>query len=107
MSGMIQTQKNDIDIKGDINTVFDACLTAANAIGNVLQQNKNMGFISLKTKATWVPPRNPVSLRISIKEKDPGLCNVSFDAQSFDGLVGLGSCGKVIDAFINNLSYNI
>ena len=104
MAGFIQSQKSDIDIRGTYNTIFDACVQAGSSMGKIIQQNKNMGFISFKTKMTWIPPRNPVSLRVSIKEKEGGMCNISFDTQSFDGLVGVGSCGRVIDSFVNSLS---
>lgn len=107
MSGMIQSQKTDFDIKSNIGDAFDACVAAADSIGKIQQQNKKLNIISVKTGRTWAPPCNPVSLNISLREKDTDTCNITIDAQSVDGLVGVGSCGKVITMFTDALSERI
>jgi hypothetical protein len=104
MSGMVQNQITDIDVTGSLDDIFNSCVSAGETVGNVTQKNKSMGFISVKTNRSWFPPCNPVSLRISVKAKDTTTCNISCSAQCIDGLVGVGSCGKAIDAFINALS---
>ena len=103
MAGLRQSGSNEIFIKGDSDKIFDACLKAAQAIGTIKQQNKAFGSISVKTPMKLIPPINSVNLKIAVRPQDDG-CTVSCNGDSFDGAIGFGSVGRIIDQFYENLS---
>ena len=107
MSGLRQNNQTEIELRGDYNTIYDAIIKSAKTVGNVTQENRNMGFVSLKTPMKLFPPINSVNLKITIKKSNDENYTVKFDADSLDGLAGMGSCGKIIDKFIQDLSSRI
>lgn len=102
MSGGRQSRSNELFVRGNYDKVFSACEQAANSIGKVKQSSKNLGTISVRTPMKMFPPQNPMNLKISVIEQDKG-CTILCDSEGFDGTVGLGSAGKVIDSFHKEL----
>ena len=103
MAGLVKHSQNEVLVSSDFDKTFQACVFSGERIGKVKQQSKTLGHISINIPASLFPPRNATNLKISIKPTDGG-CIVSCVAESFDGLVGVGSAHKSIDAFYNVLT---
>lgn len=102
MAGARQSNSSDIFVRGTYDKIFDACVQAGEAIGKVKQSSKNLGAITVKTPMKMFPPKNPMTLRISVVEQEGG-CSISCKSEGFDGEIGLGSAGKDIDNFYKML----
>lgn len=100
MAGGRQSNSSDIFVRGTYEKIFDACLKAGNAVGKIKQSSKNLGAITIKTPMKMFPPKNPMTLRVSVIEQEGG-CGISCKCEGFDGTVGFGSAGKDIDNFYN------
>lgn len=107
MAGFRQSDQVELEVKGSCDKVFEAVVESARAAGTIKQTNPNMGFVSVKIPLRMFPPSNPVNLKITVKSKDDETCVICFSADSLDGVVGLGSCGKAIDRIVDELASRI
>lgn len=103
MSLYRHTRNNEVFIRADFDKVYAACEKAGNAVGNVKQSNKLLGNLVVKTPMKMFPPMNPTTLQISVMPQNEG-CMVCVKSDSFDGTVGLGSAGRIIEKFYAELN---
>jgi len=89
-----------------INQPFDQAFRTVHAaglhVGNVLSMAPATGAI--RVKVTKVGGVNPTTIRVSCESAGATSTRVRIDSESFDGIVGVGSAGRSLDAFVDALS---
>jgi hypothetical protein len=83
--------------------VYAALLSAGEAIGTIKEQSKLAGYVVIRTGMSLFPPRNPSTVRVSVKKTGDAQTEISFMSDSVDGIIGFGSAGKAIDNIIKEL----
>lgn len=94
---------SSIEVPRNFKEVFSALVASGAEIGEVKEQSELTGYLVIRTSMKLFPPLNPATVRISLKKESDNTTLVSFESDSFDGVVGFGSAGKAIDQIIKEL----
>jgi|GEM_PF-826236 len=95
MSELAGVKHVTIDVPGDFNSVFHACASAVDKTGGIKQGKVMCGFLYFKYKRSFTC--NSSSLYISVTEKDPDLCSVSFITRSYGDNAGARTYWRLIN----------
>ena len=95
--------QSTVTIDKPFDEAFSAIVYAGAEVGKVKAQSKLAGYVVVRTPMKLWPPRNPVTVRVSVKKVGDAKTEISFQSDSFDGAVGFGSAGKAIDGIIKTL----
>ncbi len=78
--------------------VFELLQSAGNHVGKVIAAMPTTGTVRVKiTKVAFV---NPTTIRVSCERIDDKTTRIRIDSEALDGLVGFGSAGRSLDAFV-------
>lgn len=91
--------EQEIKIQKSTDEVFQAFRRAGEKAGKVTSCNPGMGSMVIRVKAAF--SRNVATIRVALAEITPGQTKVSFNAESCDGLIGVGSAGQAIDLLVD------
>ena len=80
-----------------------ALVQAGAAIGTIKEQSRLAGYVVIRTRMSLFPPKNPATVRVSVKKTGDTQTEVSFQSDSLGGIVGFGSAGKGIDEVVREL----
>lgn len=83
--------------------IYAALLRAGVVVGTIKEESKLAGYVVIRTGMSLFPPRNASTVRVSVKKTGEAQSEVSFQADSVDGIIGFGSSGKAIDNIIKEL----
>lgn len=103
MGYMRHRGESAITIDKSRDDVYAALLGAGAAVGTIKEKSKLAGYVVMRTGMSLFPPRNPSTVRVSVKKTGDGQTEVSFQSDSVDGIIGFGSAGKAIDSIIKEL----
>jgi len=103
MSGERQSASKQIFVPSDKESVFNACVKAGEQVGTIGDKSLLLGAMNIKTGFKFWPPRNPVTMSISIIPAKGGQ-EVRCEAEGWDGAIGFGSAPKSIAEFCAKLA---
>lgn len=94
MGFMRHKSENTIEVDRTLGQVFSALEVAGKRAGTLKKANRSMGYLVIRVGMSLIPLRNPATVRATLKSVDGDKTMVSFESDSFDGIIGLGSAGK-------------
>ena len=103
MGYMRHRGESAVTIDKPIDDVYAALVRAGTAIGTIKEQSRLAGYVVIRTRMSLFPPKNPATVRVSVKKTGDTQTEVSFQSDSLGGIVGFGSAGKGIDEVVREL----
>jgi len=103
MGYMRHRGESAVTIDKSLDDVCAALLRAGAAVGTIKEQSKLAGYVVIRTGMSLFPPRNPATVRVSVKKTGDAQTDISFQSDSVDGIIGFGSAGKASDNITKGL----
>lgn len=98
MSIIRKNNKQEFTIAKSRDDVFRALQAAGHHVGKVVSEMPTTG--TLRVKITKVALVNPTTIRVSCERIDDNNTRVRLDSEALDGMIGLGSAGRSLDAYL-------
>ena len=104
---MRDSKQIEMSIEKPLDEVFAALCRAGAVVGKIKEESKLAGYIVIRSKPKLFSLENACTVRISVKKVTDQQTDMTFTSDAVDGVIGLGSTGKVIDRIINTLEKEI
>lgn len=97
MSLVRKNNKQEFVVGKSVSETYDILKAAGAHVGVVVSEMPSTGM--LRVKVTKIGLVNPTTLRVACESGESGT-RVRVDSEALDGMIGVGSAGRCLDAYL-------